>query len=102
MSLQNVTATVGRMPIVELSRVARGMHARVLAQRGARDPRRWRAPTEGARAGVSSGAAPCAVLDVARRASVAGETVLVIHPDTGERTTSYPALESNPRPSARR
>jgi cysteine synthase A len=66
------------------------------------DAARWLARTEGISAGVSSGAALTAALAVARRADMAGKTVLVILPDTGERYVSHPAFDANRRPSARR
>ena len=49
---------------------------------------------EGVLAGISSGAALWAALELARREEMAGRTIVVLLPDTGDRYLSTPLFES--------
>ncbi|WP_344505805.1 pyridoxal-phosphate dependent enzyme [Dactylosporangium maewongense] len=68
----------------------------------ARAAARWLARTEGVLVGVSGGAALHAAHTVARRPELAGGTVVVILPDTGERYLSTPLFEAAAAPAAPR
>ena len=68
-----------------------------VTERAAFDTARRLARDEGILAGISSGAALWAALRVAKRAEMAGKTVVVILPDTGERYLSTPLGDESTR-----
>jgi cysteine synthase A len=67
-----------------------------VTDRAAFDCTRRLAREEGILAGISSGAAVSAALRVARRPQMAGKTLVVILPDTGERYLSTPLADEPP------
>jgi cysteine synthase A len=69
-----------------------------VSERAAYDCARRLAREEGILAGISSGAAVWAALRVARRPQMAGKTIVVILPDTGERYLSTPLADEPPAP----
>jgi cysteine synthase len=71
-----------------------------VTERAAFDCARRLAREEGILAGISSGAAVSAALRVGKRPEMAGKTMVVILPDTGERYLSTP-LGDEPPPTKR-
>jgi cysteine synthase A len=71
-----------------------------VTERAAFDGARRLAREEGILAGISSGAAVTAALRVGKRPEMAGKTIVVILPDTGERYLSTP-LGDEPPPARR-
>jgi cysteine synthase A len=69
-----------------------------VTERAAFDCARRLAREEGILAGISSGAAVAAALRVGKRPEMAGKTMVVILPDTGERYLSTPLGDEPPPP----
>ena len=69
-----------------------------VSERAAFDGARRLAREEGILGGISSGAALTAALDLARRPALAGKTIVVILPDTGERYLSTALADDPARP----
>ena len=67
-----------------------------VSERAAYDCARRLAREEGILAGISSGAALWAALRVGKRPAMAGKTIVVILPDTGERYLSTPLADEPP------
>jgi cysteine synthase len=67
-----------------------------VTERAAYDVARRLAREEGILAGISSGAALWAALRVGKRPAMAGKTIVVILPDTGERYLSTPLADEPP------
>ena len=65
-----------------------------IAERAAIDHMKRLCQDEGILAGVSSGAAVCAALRIGRRAEMAGKTIVVVLPDSGERYVSTSVTEN--------
>jgi cysteine synthase A len=68
-----------------------------VTERSAYEHARRLAREEGILAGISSGAALAAALKVARRPELAGKTIVVVLPDTGERYLSTALIEDPAR-----
>jgi cysteine synthase A len=69
-----------------------------VTERAAFDGARRLAREEGILAGISSGAAVTAALRVGKRPEMAGKTIVVILPDTGERYLSTPLGDETATP----